>query len=366
MKRDNLAGQRRRTILARAPETPRDYITQLEDMRFQVRSSNKEIFYEVDLLNTHCTCPDFPRIEFCKHIASVEHHFGVGKSSAPGNTSSLPSSQLSALLSNTKSGNAASNAPYQENGSASLISATNDIIALSQELLIRMPKPDDVSKKRDDVSNTVKSLHSVRTHLAAVLASATGDGPQLPEKEQIAPNQHSWPETAQRMGVKRGKKGRGKVDSAHTAQHIGEINRKRNRQHEDPYGAGEQSGKRAKPDARSTAANTRARAKEASPKPPPSSLPPHLPPRMTEPSPMPCYIAGPPLPQSQPVKPTSSTPLPASLPPSLPPCAPGPFPAHLPYYPPPFLSQPAPLPQFTQIPYYYPGTPLYYPPPPTR
>lgn len=256
MKCDNLAGQCWHTILAHAPETTWDYITQLEDMCFQVCSSNKEIFYEVDSLNTHCTCLDFPCIEFCNHIASVEHYFGVGKSPAPGNPSSLPSSQLSALLSNAKNRNTASNAPYQENSSASLIYATNDIIALSQELLIQMPKPDDVSKKLDDVSNTVKSLHSVRTHLAAVVTSATSNGPQLPEKEQIAPNQHSWPETAQRMGIKWGKKGRGKVDSAHTAQHIGEINRKHNWQHEDPYGAGEQSGKRTKADAQSTAANT--------------------------------------------------------------------------------------------------------------
>src|SRR5713226_4784094 len=63
------------------------------------------------------------------------------------------------------------------------------------------------------------------------------------------------------MGVKHvGKHPNGKVDSALIAQHIGEPNRKRTA--DDPYGAGEQSGKRAKPDARSAAANTRARAAE--------------------------------------------------------------------------------------------------------
>ena len=87
------------------------------------------------------------------------------------------------------------------------------------------------------------------------MTSAASNGPQLPEKEQIAPHQLSWPETATRMGVKRGKKSHGKVNSAHTAELIGEINCKRNREDEDPYGAGEQSGKRAKPDARSVAAN---------------------------------------------------------------------------------------------------------------
>jgi len=55
------------------------------------------------------------------------------------------------------------------------------------------------------------------------------------------------------MGVKRGK-GKGKVDSALTAQHIGKPNHKHAADY-DPYGAREQSGKRARPDARSAVAN---------------------------------------------------------------------------------------------------------------
>ena len=54
------------------------------------------------------------------------------------------------------------------------------------------------------------------------------DGSHLPEKENITPNQHSWPETAAQMGVKRDNKAKkGKVNSALTAEHIGERNRKR-------------------------------------------------------------------------------------------------------------------------------------------
>ena len=300
-KRDDLAARRRRTILARAPETQRDFIIQIEDLRFQVRSSTQDLFYDVDLVNIKCTCIDFPRIEFCKHIASAQHFFGGGKVE-PQVPASQPSPIVPASLS-TKNGNAA----YDVNGTASLISVTNEIIALSQELLMRTPKP-------EDVSNTVKSLRSVRKHLAAVVASGTGDVPQLPEQEQIAPNQHSWTETAQRMGVKRGKKRHGKVDSALTAEHIGEINRKRNREDEDPYGAGEQSGKRAKQDARSAGANSRARATEPRPMgplPPPSSLPPRLPSRAPE-------LHKPhPLPLSQPALQPAGSFLPsASLPPA--------------------------------------------------
>ena len=57
------------------------------------------------------------------------------------------------------------------------------------------------------------------------------------------------------MGEKCGtKRSWGKVDSALMAQHIGEPNCKHMTDN-DPYGAGEQSGKHAKPNARSANAN---------------------------------------------------------------------------------------------------------------
>src|SRR6266576_7107700 len=101
------------------------------------------------------------------------------------------------------------------------------------------------------------------------------NGSCLLEKEQITPNQLSLPSTAARMGVKRGEKRHcGKVDSELTAEHIGVPKRKR--PCDDPYGAGEQSGKRAKPDAVSAAANARARAKGKAAEPPPALLPARL------------------------------------------------------------------------------------------
>ncbi|KAH9018511.1 hypothetical protein EDB85DRAFT_1897161 [Lactarius pseudohatsudake] len=126
-------------------------------------------------------------------------------------------------------------------------------------------------------------------------------------------------------------------------RNIGEINCKRNHENEDPYGAGEQSGKRAKPDARSAAANVNAR-ECATMQPSRPPLPsPHAP------APVPHYIPSP-LPLSQPaMRPASPLPLPASLPP-------------VPYYPPPFLSQPAPfVPQFTQYPFQMPHYAFYHP-----
>ncbi len=179
------------------------------------------------------------------------------------------------------------------------VSVIEDIFSLSQELISKGPSD-------PGIANSLNSLKSIRSGLRELLSAGNGGSP-LPEKENIAPNQRSWPETAARMGVKRVNK-RGKVNSALTAQHIGEPNRKRAAD-DDPYGAGEQSGKRAKPDARSAAANTRARAVEergalkAEPRP---SLP--LPKSL-------------PLPASLP--PPASLPLPGSYTPTLSTHAPG-------------------------------------------
>ena len=133
------------------------------------------------------------------------------------------------------------------------------MIRVTQELISNTPRDPHIAK------SITKSLNTMLSQIDALVHSATaaGDGSPLPEKEVIGPNQLSWPETAARMGVQHGKKrqGKGKVDSALTAQHIGMPNRKRVADN-DPYGAGEQSGKRAKPDARSAAANARARAAE--------------------------------------------------------------------------------------------------------
>ena len=118
----------------------------------------------------------------------------------------------------------------------------------------------------------------MRSQLSALLsATADDNGSRLPEKENFGPNQLSWPKTATQMGVKRGgRKCQGKVDSALTSQHISEPNRKR-AANNNPYGAGEQSDKRAKPNAHSAATNAQAHVVKAEPprtQPPPSTATP--------------------------------------------------------------------------------------------
>jgi hypothetical protein len=62
----------------------------------------------------------------------------------------------------------------------------------------------------------------------------------LPEKERIAPNQKSWPEMAERMGVKQAPKWkRLPEERGITEKSIGIAKGKRRRIHQDPYAGGE-------------------------------------------------------------------------------------------------------------------------------
>src|SRR6266849_8192274 len=81
--------------------------------------------------------------------------------------------------------------PAHKDGSAgksrhpTLISDINYINWLTQEILEMAPADPD--------PETVKSIKLAGSQLNAVRISLTGNRPQLPDKEQIAPNQLSWP-----------------------------------------------------------------------------------------------------------------------------------------------------------------------------
>jgi hypothetical protein len=90
----------------------------------------------------------------------------------------------------------------------------------------------------------------------------------FPDKEEISPNQKSWPETVERMGIKRApKQKRLPKECGQTERCIGPTKGKRQWQlnDDDAYAGGERSGKCAKPDATSTAANARAHTAAALP-----------------------------------------------------------------------------------------------------
>ena len=101
----------------------------------------------------------------------------------------------------------------------------------------------------------IKSVKLAGSQLNAVCVSLTGNGNRshFPKKEQIVPNQLSWPSTAAYIGVKHCQKRQGKVDSALMADHIGVPKHKC--PNNDPYRAGKDFKKHAKPNVVSPTAN---------------------------------------------------------------------------------------------------------------
>ena len=265
----DLAGQRHRQLLAGARGTSRDSIQQFDSTRFHIASASRPgAYYEIDL-NRSCNCPDFPRIRFCKHLATINVHFphlctkdnnppidrGIGgASNAP---QCVPTPDV-----------CRSSSPQE-----SLQKLKQEIKLLSQELDKIGDIPDE------SAPDVVEAFRSVKYSLTAAIASTQGSR-ALPNREVSPPNQNSWTETAERMGCKRAPKRRLPGEHGLTERSIG-APRKRKCLYVDPYAGGERSGRCAKPDALSAEANARARALQI-PRPPntlpsPNVLPPGFP-----------------------------------------------------------------------------------------
>jgi hypothetical protein len=235
----DLTAARRSEILLSADAITPDSILQFDQIQFHVASQSRPgEYYAIDLNQATCECADFPRIRFCKHIAAVYAHFP--HLSPEGINKSILTEDIET--------------PFQPERTPSkedeLQSLTQEIAALSHSLA-----------SKTSSSATLEAARSAKYTLTAAIASTEGSN-ALPEKDVIAPNQKSWTETAERMGVKRSAPKRKCLpeERGMTAQSIGVAKGKRRRVHIDPYAGGERSGKRAKPDATSAAANARARA----------------------------------------------------------------------------------------------------------
>jgi hypothetical protein len=230
---------RQSQILTSTKDISPDSILQFDHIQFHVASQSRPgAYYAIDLHQSTCDCADFPRIRFCKHIAAIYAHFphlspeGISESLLTEDIT--PSCQPECTSS-------------QED---SLQNLTQDIAALSHTLA-----------SKSSSSAILEAARSAKYTLAAAIASTQGSN-ALPEKDVIAPNQKSWTETAERMGVKRRASKRQCLPEERriTAQSISVAKGKHRWVHSDPYAGGERSGKRAKPDATSAAANARARA----------------------------------------------------------------------------------------------------------
>jgi hypothetical protein len=58
----DLAEQCHQQILRHTPKTPLTQIQKIDDLHFEVQSSNSNKSYNIDLVTTTCSCSDFPHI----------------------------------------------------------------------------------------------------------------------------------------------------------------------------------------------------------------------------------------------------------------------------------------------------------------
>jgi len=108
-----------------------------------------------------------------------------------------------------------------------------DIKSLSQEL---DDKIKDITDEPDPV--VMEAVRSVKHTLTAAIASTQGSR-ALPNKENLPPNQRTWTEMAERMGVKQIPKRRLPNEFGLTIRSIGAAKGKRRCIYEDPYAGGE-------------------------------------------------------------------------------------------------------------------------------
>ena len=235
----DLAGQRQQELLSGARGTSQDSIQQFDDITFHVASNSRPgSYYEIDLHRATCNCPDFPRARYCKHLAAISVHFPhLYKLEKPSRDPILwEAPDLPKHVHDP-------NAFWASSPPVSLDKLMEDIRSLSQEL------DDKINVAEDLDSAVMEALRSVRHTLTAALAVTRGDW-ALPNREKLPPNQKTWTETAERMGVKCVPKRRLPDEVGLTNWSIGAAKGKRRCIYQDPYAGGERSGKHAKPDAR--------------------------------------------------------------------------------------------------------------------
>jgi hypothetical protein len=184
MEGDDLVELRQQEILESAEAISRDSIQPFDNTQFHVTSvSRPGEFYAIDLTRQRCNCKDFHRIDFCKHIAAIYLHF-PNLCPNVGSQTNVPYPQKDLNISQGTSGPEVINILTQE------------IMALSQTLAAQGP----TQSVPVPSSTVVEAYHSAKHSLMAAIACSQ-NLPALPEKDYIAPNQKTWKEMADCMGV---------------------------------------------------------------------------------------------------------------------------------------------------------------------
>ena len=224
----DLAGERQQELLERAAEIPSDSIQKFDETQFHVAlKSWPGLYHAVDLNRLTCKCEDFPRIQFCRHIAAVLFHFPE-----------LSPQEISSLESGSSPGSSPEGTESQGHPQCvhahrpeTLQALTQDISMLSQTLAAESTVAQSTA--------AIEGARAAKFSLVAAIVATQGNTP-LPNPDVIAQNHKSWTETTKQMGVaKKSKRVFPAEDSGLTARSIGVVKGKHHRIHNDPYAGGE-------------------------------------------------------------------------------------------------------------------------------
>ena len=228
----DLLGQQQCEILANAENIMHDSIQDFGDVfQFHIASlSHPGEYYVVDLHQPICNCEDFSQILFCKHIIAIYVHFPHLNPEGKQSTSLLAPGYVQQ--------DSATPPHHVPREGESLQSLSQDIFSLSQMLTSRQESAPNPA--------IIEVFQSAKYSLTMAITSLNGKAALL-EKKNIAPNQKSWPETAEYMGTKKIPRCPCLVNEHGLTKHsIGAVKGKHKHIHNDPYAGGERSGKRTK------------------------------------------------------------------------------------------------------------------------
>ena len=166
---------------------------------YWVRSqSDPKSKYHVNIDTYTCDCDSFSLISFCKHIGAVQNHFPEIPTACRPNSKVFPQSTAASADDDTLSVTMDTRLPspvteIAPNGSNNSrdFAAVTEITDKLQHLAVRM------CLVPPQLTN---NLHNLGLSLDQILSESVQ--PQvLPKRKMIAPNQHSWTETAKVMGA---------------------------------------------------------------------------------------------------------------------------------------------------------------------
>lgn len=226
-----MGDQQRAGAETQGQKIPKRDITPDEDSIFRVQSqSDPNLTYRVDIEAYDCSCPAFPLIRYCKHICAVQAHFPEDVKILPITALAIPFHLPNDEHSEVEEDD--SDTTDDIPGAYIITHSDSDTFPDINVIGNVQQKLQSLSTRflLDPPASASTALHAFSAALDDFIGSLHPSScGVLPPKKKIAPNQHSWSETAAVMGVP--------VKS-------------KKRKHLDPYSGGERAGKKAKNDAR--------------------------------------------------------------------------------------------------------------------